>query len=122
MSFFRGAQVDTSLRQDRAASVRSHGTWVTEDGRHPRDELGAVAATCGGSSFSPVMLPACHKQRLRAVSSGQSRPVNSVVGLAKLSLTWSGEKAETAWHARGQAHDRLGRGRASVGTRPRQVH
>jgi hypothetical protein len=56
----------------------------------PRDELGAVAATCGRSSFSPVMPPACHKQRSRAVSSGQSRPVNSVVGLANLSLTWGG--------------------------------
>jgi hypothetical protein len=37
--------------------------WVTEDGPHPPDELGAVAATCERSSFSP----ACHR---RATSSG----------------------------------------------------
>ena len=40
--------------------------WVTEDGPHPPDELGAVAATCERSSFSP----ACHP---RATSSGHER-------------------------------------------------
>jgi serine/threonine protein kinase len=38
----------------------------------PSGELEAVAARCGASSFSPAV-PACHKQRSPAVSSGHSR-------------------------------------------------
>ena len=43
-----------------------------------RAELGAVAAT-GTPSFSPAVPPACHKQRARAVASGQSRSLRKAV-------------------------------------------
>jgi len=45
---------------------------VTQDGPHPPVELGA-AATWRTTSFWPAVPPVCHKQRSRAVSSGQSR-------------------------------------------------
>jgi hypothetical protein len=54
------------------------------------------------SSFSPAVPPACHKQRSRAVCSGQSRSLETTVALGSGSLTWVGEEPETAWHARGQ--------------------
>jgi hypothetical protein len=53
------------------------------------------------SSFPPAVPPASHKQRSRAVCSGQSRSLETTVALGSGSLTWGGE-AETAWHARGQ--------------------
>jgi hypothetical protein len=46
---------------------------VTEDGPHPLVSWGAVAARCEASSLSPIVPPACHKQRSPAVSSGQPR-------------------------------------------------
>ena len=54
------------------------------------------------SSFSPAVPPACHKQRSPAVSSGQSRSLRGGRWAGRASLTWDGEKAEPAWHARGQ--------------------
>jgi hypothetical protein len=54
------------------------------------------------SSFSPAVPPACHKQRSRAVCSGQSRSLETTVALGSGSLTWGGGGGRTAWHARGQ--------------------
>ncbi len=42
------------------------------------------------SSFSPAVPPACHKQRSRAVCSGQSRSLETTVALGSGSLTWGG--------------------------------
>jgi hypothetical protein len=41
----------------------AHEGVVTEDGPHPPDQLGAVAARYGRSSFSPSVPLACHSQR-----------------------------------------------------------
>jgi hypothetical protein len=41
-------------------------------------------------SFSSAVPPACHKQRARTVSSGQSRSLETTVGLGASSLTWGG--------------------------------
>ena len=40
--------------------------------------------------FSPAVPPACHKQRSRAVCSGQSRSLQTTVALGSGSLTWGG--------------------------------
>jgi hypothetical protein len=45
----------------------------TEHGPHPPADLGAVALRCKPSSSSLAVPPACHKERSRAVSSGQLR-------------------------------------------------
>jgi hypothetical protein len=42
------------------------------------------------SSFSPAVPPACHKQRSRAVCSGQSRSLRGGRWAGRTSLTWDG--------------------------------
>jgi hypothetical protein len=63
---------------------------VTEDGPRPLRELGSVYLQVRASSFAPAVPPACHKQRSRAVCSGQSRSLETTVALGSGSLTWGG--------------------------------
>jgi hypothetical protein len=67
----------------------AHEAVVTEDGPHPAAEL----EPCGqvrAPSFSPAVPPACHKQRSRAVCSGQSRSLEAGrwAGLRRPDLGW----------------------------------
>jgi hypothetical protein len=62
-------------RLPRALWALAHNPVVTADRSYPLDELAAVAVRVEASSFSPAMPPTCHKERARAVTSGQSRSV-----------------------------------------------
>jgi hypothetical protein len=48
-----------------------HRGWAS-----PYGQAGSRRREVGASSFSPVVPPACHKQRARAVSSGQPRSLH----------------------------------------------
>ena len=60
---------------------------VAQNGPHPTLEL-SRGPQCEPSSFSPAVLPACHKQRSPAVSSGQSRSLRGGHWAGRTCLTW----------------------------------
>ena len=74
---------------------------VTEDGPRSTAGLGAVAATCGRSSFSPAVPPACHKQRSRAVCSGQPRSLGEGRDAGYVPLAWGTVAARNCMACKG---------------------
>jgi hypothetical protein len=78
----------------RGAAYRGRASPCGRAGSHRRQ--------VGAGLFSLTVPPACHKQRSPAVSSGQSRSLEGGRWSGCPLLTWGGEEAETAWHARGQ--------------------
>jgi hypothetical protein len=62
---------------------------ITRDGPHPPVQLVTVAVT-PEPPFSPAVPPACHKQRSRAVSSGQPRSHREGRWAGCTLLTWGG--------------------------------
>jgi len=82
--------------------------WITEDGPHPPNELGA-AAMCERSSFSPAVPPTCHKQRSPAVHSGQSRSLREGRPAGHTLLTCGGWAARNCMACKGSLpYRRLG--------------
>jgi len=63
--------------------------WVSESGPHPAVKVGSTVLRFA-ESFSPAVPPACHKQRARAVSSGQSRSLRGTRWAGRTSLTCGG--------------------------------
>jgi hypothetical protein len=74
----------------RTPSGLANDAVVAVDGPHPPDELGAVDREVRASSSSPAVAPACHKERSRAVCSGQSRSTGGGRSTGRTSLTWDG--------------------------------
>jgi hypothetical protein len=74
-----GRSSSLRTRLPRALRAPAHEAAITGDGPHHVAELGAIDVACGASSCSPAVPPTCHKQRSRAVSSGQSRSLGDVI-------------------------------------------
>jgi hypothetical protein len=68
------------------------GRWSPRTGLTLRSSWEPSPYGWGAALFSPAVPSACHKQRSRAVCSGQSRSLETTVALGSGSLTWGGEE------------------------------
>jgi hypothetical protein len=93
-------------RLSRALQALIHEAVVTEDGPHPRAELGSRRLQVPASSFSPAVPPACHKQRAPAVSSGQSRSIQGGRWAGRRPATWGGGGARNCMACKGSGSRR----------------
>jgi len=71
----------------RALRALTNDAVVTGVGPHPPGQPGSRRHQVWASLFSPAVPPACHKQRTRAVSSGQPRSLPEGRSAGRTSLT-----------------------------------